>query len=202
MKRLSSIGLIGVALAITLITWIGSRWYDNRYPTWREEVQLSDGRIVVVKQKHQYYENYGTSQSWVTFSLPEMGGEQTWHSYLKPMRIDVADGKVYAFGRPRGDGQVQFYVYPLHYLVAFKWSGLSFERIPFMNVPEQIRSSENVFPCVPANRDVVLNWKQKENNWCPPSDSKGLLVRNFDLNSYDTLAQEYARRAGGKTITE
>ena len=79
--------------------WLAWQWYQSRYPTWKEEVQLSDGRVIVVEQKHEVYENYGTNQSWVT-SLPEMGGERTWHSHLLPMRAMFMEEKVYEFWTP------------------------------------------------------------------------------------------------------
>ena len=32
--------------------WPVCRGYDARYPSWEEEVQLSDNRIIAVKQRH------------------------------------------------------------------------------------------------------------------------------------------------------
>lgn len=194
--------LVILALAGGGVGWATWRWYEHRYPTWEEEVQLSDGRVIVVKQQREYYDNYGTAQSWLTLSLPELGGERTWHSYLEPMRVDVVEGKVYAFGRPRGDKQVQHYVYPKQYLVAFVWNGTEFVRVPFMSLPTQARSSENIFPCLPPDRSTQLKWPVKEASWCPPSDNKGLLTRKINLSAYVDLANEYARRSGGLPITD
>jgi hypothetical protein len=188
--------LVIVALVAGASLWAYMTWHAQRYPTWTEEVQLSDGRVIVVRQKHEVYDNYGTNQSWVTFSLPEMGGERTWHSYLKPMRIDVHNGKVYVFGRPRGDRQVQYYDYPRHYVVAFGWNGTAFERIAFAHLPVLLRERENVFPCVPADRNSTVSWSYKEAHWCPPSDTKGLLTRTISLGVYEELARDYARRDG------
>jgi hypothetical protein len=192
-----------VALSfVAAIASVACKWYEARYPIWREEVRLSDGRSIIVTQKHEYYEDYGTNQAWVTFSLPEMGGERTWHSYLKPMRIDVIDGVVYVFGRPRGDRQVKYYQYPRHYLVAFKWDGNSFARVPFLSLPSDFRRRENIFPCIPDSRGSLITWPQKEANWCAASDSKGLLTREIDLQVYERLAIEYARRDGGVPLTD
>jgi hypothetical protein len=197
----------GIIVVVALLVVVGAafsgwNWYKSRYPTWHEEVRLSDGRLIVIKQKHEYYKSYGTNQSWVTFSLPELGGERTWHSYLKPMRIDVHDGKVYAFGRPRGDRQVQYYRYPRDYIVAFQWDGEAFKRIPFNSLPLTLRASENVFPCIPERRSSVTTWAAKEAQWCPPSDSKGLLTRDIDLSVYQKLAIDFARRDGGVPLSD
>ena len=100
LKRSNLVLGVGALLLICVAAWPAWQWYDSRYPAWEEEVQLSDGRVITIHQKHEYYDNYGTNQSWVTFSLPEMNGKQTWHSYLVPQRVDVDQGKVYVFGYP------------------------------------------------------------------------------------------------------
>lgn len=89
-------------LVIGSVALLGWNYYQNRYPSWDEEVRLSDGRIITIQQKREVFDNYGTNQSWVTIDLPELGGKQVWHSYLMPQRVDVVDGKVYVFGIPRG----------------------------------------------------------------------------------------------------
>ena len=195
--------LLPIALLILLIgTWLSWKWYDSRYPTWDEEVQLSDGRVILVTQKHKYFDNYGTDQSWVTFSLPEMGGKQTWHSYLKPMHLDVYQGVVYVFGRPRGPKQVAFYQYPKYLMVAFKWNGADFERIPFANLPDVIRQEENLFSCVPQIRRGLISLAVKNRDWCPPSSDKGQLTKKINLEAYQELATAYARLDGGSVISE
>jgi hypothetical protein len=117
------IGLSALGLLLLTPSWLGWRYYKDRYPTWREEVRLADGRVVQVTHRHEVYQNYGTNQSWVTFTLPELGGERTWHSHLVPQRVDVADGRVYVFGAPPGLRQFKFYRKPKNYLVAFRWNG-------------------------------------------------------------------------------
>jgi hypothetical protein len=193
--------LLAVLLACGA-AWSTWQWYQGRYPAWREEVQLSDGRVIVVKQKHEVYENYGTNQSWVTFALPEMGGEQTWHSYLKPMRVDVHDGKVYVFGRPRGPRQFEYYRYPKHYLVSFVWTGSTFNRIPVAQVPESLRRDENIYPCVPNLPLSLLSRAEKDNRWCPSQGENNQFGRRIDQVAYDELAISMARLSGGPPISE
>ncbi|MFC3148798.1 hypothetical protein [Piscinibacterium candidicorallinum] len=174
-------------LVVIFLTW---RWYDARYPSWEEEVRLSDGRVITIKQKHDYIKNYGTRQSWVTFSLPEMGGKQTWRSYLIPMVIDVADGKVYAIGAPRGPSNYNIYDSPRYFLVAFEWNN-GFQRIPFLSVPPALRETANVLRCLPplSHRPVTIADKAKQ--WCDPVFSD-LDARVIDERRFKTLSDKYA----------
>jgi hypothetical protein len=190
---------LAVLLAIGLIGW---QWHDKHYPSWDEEVQLADGRVITINQKREYYGDYGTNQSWVTITLPELEGKRVWHSYLIPMHVDVSKGQVYVFGRPRGPRQVQFYRYPKNNMVAFKWAGSEFVRIPFMDVPESVRAEENILSCLPPDHKKLVTLKQKSAQWCEPSGDKGQFVKHIDLDAYRELANAYARLDGGKPISE
>lgn len=181
-------GLLLLAAAAT----VGLNLYQTRYPSWYEEVRLLDGRLITIHQKREYYENYGTAQSWVTIDLPELGGKRVWHSYLMPQRVDVSDGKVYVFGLPRGDRQLERYRFPKHYMVAFQWNGVEFDRIPFLQVPEQVRQEENVYPCIPLSTSGKLEATYKETTWCPPRGDKGQLTKRLDLSIYSKVADEWA----------
>jgi hypothetical protein len=167
-RLLTKIGASISLILLGLVGWSAWAWYENQYPSWSEEVKLYDGRVIVVKQKHRYFENHGTVESWVTFSLPEAGGKHTWHSYLKPMRLDVSNGRVYVFGQPRGPKQVQYYRYPKNHLVAFVWKDSEFIRIPFMHVPASLRTAQNVFRCIPTDNGKLLTLEKKSANWCEP----------------------------------
>ncbi len=187
--------LLGVLALSCVVTWLGYSYYQQRYPSWDEEVRLSDGRVITIHQKRQYYDNYGTNQSWVTIDLPELGGKQVWHSYLMPQRVDVVGGKVYVFGVPRGDRQLEYYRYPKYLMVGLTWDGSNFVRIPYLAVPESIRKEENVFPCVPheaqlATRAVTTALKAK--SWCPMRDASGRSSREIDLEEYKRFADDWA----------
>ena len=190
--RLNKPLLLLFFLAVGVATAFGWKYYKERYPSWYEEVRLSDGRVVTIHQKRQYFENYGTNQSWVTIDLPELGGKQVWHSYLMPQRVDVLSGKVYVFGIPRGDRQLEYYGFPKHYMVAFIWSDGSFIRIPFLDVPESVRAEENVYPFVPLPLISKITISQKSTSWCPPRGDKGQLTRHLNLEAYTAVADEWA----------
>ena len=189
----------GILLIGALAAW---QYYDTRYPSWKEEVRLSDGRIITIHQKHEYYKNYGTNQSWVEIDLPELGGRKVWHSYLKPMRVDVFQGRAYVFGKPRGPRQITHYRYPENHMVAFIWTGSEFARIPFLQVPEAIRQDENVYSCVPVPKPKKLLLLTKEKTWCPASGDKGQFVRQINLKAYQELAVSFARLDGGKPLSD
>ena len=200
--------LFGVIALTSLVALSGAcafayySWHLNRYPSWREEVRLSDGRTIQITQKHEYYANHGTTQSWVTFSLPEIGGKRTWHSYLTPQRIDVVGGRVFVFGFPRGDRQYAYYKYPKNYMVAFVWNGTEFRRLPFLNLPAESRIGENVLSCVPAGLPRFVSLAKKSQSWCPPRGDEEQFRQIIDLKAYQSLAEFFARLDGGKPISE
>lgn len=181
--------ILGAAAAV------GWNWYQTRYPSWYEEVRLSDGRVITIHQKREYYENYGTAQSWVTIDLPELGGKQIWHSYLIPQRVDVVNEKVYVFGIPRGDRQLTYYKYPKYFMVGFVWRGSMFERVPFMSLPANIREAENVLPCLP--KEVGINSsrvavQKKDQAWCLRRNNSGKSSQRIDIDEYKALADKWA----------
>lgn len=189
--------LIFGGVVLLLAALLGWKYYDSRYPSWYEEVRLSDGRVITIHQKHEYYDNYGTNQSWVEIDLPELGGKRVWHSYLIPQRVDVVAGKVYVFGMPRGDRQYYHYSDPKNFLVAFIWNGSEFSRVPFLAIPESARREENVYSCVPPVRRSVLTATAKDANWCPPKGDDAQFSRQINLLAYQAAALRYSRRAGG-----
>jgi hypothetical protein len=167
--------------------------FDNHYPIWSEEVRLSDGRIINIYQMREFHENYGTAASWVLINLPEVGGWRIWSSNLRPQRIDVVNGRFYAFGSPRGDRQYSLYDAPINYMVGFTWDGEGFQRIPFLNVPEQIRAEENVIPCISREFKGELTVSAKDKKWCPPRGSKKQFTKRIDLIEYQKLSSEFGR---------
>lgn len=118
-----------------------------------------------MKQTRDFIEGRGTRKTTLHFSLPEMGGEQTWEHWLYPAMIGVANGKVYVVGRASGTRQFSMYLHPKYAYVAFEWRDSEFQRIPFLSVPEQLRTRENVRWCHPGGDDSKKP-VQPPGAWC------------------------------------
>ncbi|MBX3610559.1 MAG: hypothetical protein KF871_11750 [Hydrogenophaga sp.] len=202
LMRINKPLLFLISVGIGVFSWLGWSYYDRRYPSWYEEVQLSDGRVITVHQKREYFDNYGTNQSWVTIDLPELGGRQIWHSYLMPMRVDVIDGVVFVVGRPRGPKQMAFYGYPKMHLVAFRWSDGVLSRIPLSSVPTSILSEENIYSCLFRAKSDLLSHEAKLKNWCPPSGERGQFAKKIDMGEYKRHADAMAALANWKNRSE
>ena len=185
--------LIGIAVVL-VIAGIGYAWFDYRFPSWKEEVLLPDGRKIIVRQRRDFIEGYGTRKTWLTFSLPEMGGEQTWSEYMQPILIGVgSDKKVYVVGWPSGEKQMSRYRHPRYGYVAFGWDSGAFERIPFMSVPAALRLEENVVRCNPGKD--FLAWAEKSTHGCN-EESVYLegISRKIDLQQMEAWALARAKR--------
>jgi hypothetical protein len=121
--------------------------------------------MIVVKQRRDFIEGRGTRKTWLTFSLPELGGEQTWSGSLYPTMIGASKGTVYVVGRPRGSTQFSMHSYPRYVYVAYQWREGRFQRIPFMEVPEPLRQRENIRWCLPGGDDSK-NSVRIAGRWC------------------------------------
>jgi hypothetical protein len=194
--------LLAGVIAVVLVG-AGLVWYDYRFPSWQEEVLLPDGRMIVVKQRRDFIEGYGTRRTWLTFSLPEMGGERTWSEWLYPTMIGAASGNVYVIGRPRGSTQFSMYAFPRHTYVAYQWRADKFERIPFLDVPELLRLKENVRWCLPGGADSKIIVPGAA--WClerlGPHD-KFPMPQLVDLSVREAEAIDWARSAGQQPASD
>ena len=175
------------------IAALGYAWYDYRFPSWKEEVLLPDGRTIVVKQRRDFIEGYGTRKTWLTFSLPEMGGEQTWVEHMQPILLAVSKtGEVFVVGWPSGFKQMSMYRLPRYGYVAFQWKEGTFRRVPLLSIPEELRQEENLIRCIPQQRHVA--WKTKLASGC---DSNSNYVpeesRRIDLTKMQDWALKDAQ---------
>ena len=196
-KRFRAIWLIAIVLVC------GSAWlyFDYRFPSWNEEVMLSDGRLLSVHRRHEYIEGYGVRRTWLTFSLPEMGGRQTWTEWMYPAIVDVNDGKVYVVGYAPGFKQFSSYLNPRYLLVAYVWNGTSFARIPLLSVPEKIRQQWNVLPC--SSRGEFTTSNAKKSGWCGQSGTYELgVTREINLIRLEAIARRTASIYNESTFSE
>lgn len=117
------------------------------YVTWKEEVKLNDGRVIVVTQKRHCFAAYTGGnvancierESWLTVKLPEFGNQAiVWHENLKPKILNVHDKKLYVVGTPATGREFDLYDKPRPPYIGFLWVGGQWERIPFADIPAAI----------------------------------------------------------------
>lgn len=190
------------AVAVAAISALSYLWYDYRFPSWKEEVRLPDGRTIVVRQKRDFIESYGTRKTWLTFSLPEMGGERTWVEHMKPILLTVTDkGEVFVVGWPSGFKQSSMYLLPKYGYVAYRWDGASFQRVPFLSVPESLRQEENLVRCM--QHSTYLSWQTKQSFGCDEDDKYvEAASRRIDLQRMQAWAIRNARYSNAKPQSE
>lgn len=196
-KRLLIAGAV-----LLLIAGLTYAWFDYRFPSWEEEVLLPDGRKIVVKQRRDFIEGYGTRKTWLTFSLPEMGGEQTWTEYMQPVLVAVSrEGQVYVVGWPSGQKQMARYRHPRYGYAAFRWGTRGFERVPFVSIPEDLRQEENLIRCFP--KPAFATWESKLRAGCN-EDGEYVLggIRTIDIHRMQGWALRQAERQNIKPLSE
>jgi hypothetical protein len=111
---------------------------------WREEVQLSDGRVVEITQQRQYeeaYDGHGRStivrDAWIRFRLPETDfKEVVWHEQLIGMRFDVVDGKPFIVAYPATGQEFDRYGKPVPAYLGYSYENGQWHRVPFSEIPE------------------------------------------------------------------
>lgn len=186
--------LTALLLAVGGLGW---QWYQRHFPSWDEEIKLFDGRMIMVHRAHKFNTEHALIETSLTFDLPEMGGKQTWREFLYPAIVDVYQGKVYVVGDVRGSLR-QFGAYrdPRFLYVAFVYEGGGWTRIPFIEVPQQVRSSENIPGCVTdASRS---SWSYKQTGWCGDGGSWQLgAQRTISLQVRESVAKKMLRMVDG-----
>lgn len=140
---------------------------------WKEEVKLSDGRIIIVTQKRRYDGGVSTLQgantlvreAWLTLRLPEFGDQDiAWHENLEPQVLNVFDGKLYIVGIPPTGLEFDQYGKPNPAYIGYRYENGSWVRIPFEKIPEAIYDTNLLIATAPPNKSghVTLADKEKE----------------------------------------
>ena len=117
------------------------------YVTWKEEVKLNDGRVIVVTQKRHCFAAYTGGnvancierESWLTIQLPEFGDQEiVWHENLKPSILNVHNGRLYIVGAPATCVEFRTYNRPIPMYIGFVLAGGQWKQIPFEEIPAAI----------------------------------------------------------------
>jgi hypothetical protein len=181
--------LIVGGVILLLLAVLGWQWYQQHFPSWNEEVQLSDGRMIIVHRAHKFNTEHALIETSLTFDLPEMGGKQTWREFLYPAIVDVYQGKVYVIGNAISFAQRSAYFSPRYSYVAFSFSNGTWIRIPFDTVPQTARMRENIVWC--DSRGEMKIWAFKTTGWCDRA-------AKFEIGYARLVDLEFQRKAALK----
>jgi len=150
---------------LVLMTVVGlvacERTEYSQFVTWREEVHLNDGRIIVVNQKKRLGAGMAR-ESWLTINLPEFSAQPiTWHESLDPLIVNIESGKLYVVGSPPSVVEEEKYGNPHPDYVGFVWENGTWNRIPFEQIPQQIYDTNMLIDGVVPAGTTLLTLQQK-----------------------------------------
>ncbi len=157
--------LLGIFMTLTACSGTGS---------WDEQIQLTDGRIITIEQWRRYEQSYDGDkvaklqrEARIRFNVPELGKDAVeWKERLMPIVLNVHAGKWYIVGFPPTGAEFDYYKWPRHTYVPFRYDNGKWQRIPFKELPKEIYQSnlwlgnnppENS-PAKQADRDAHV-WK-------------------------------------------
>lgn len=114
--------------------------------TWKEEVKLLDGRVIIVEQKRRYDRGYTGQEvanipreAWVTFKLPEFSNQDiVWHESLEIRVLNVFEGKLYIVGFPFTYREFQNYGKPAPPHIGYRYENKQWTRLQFNQIPAAI----------------------------------------------------------------
>jgi hypothetical protein len=126
---------------------------------WDEEVQLIDGRVIVVRQRRtgeSLYDGHAVNaqptKGYLKFLLPEIQTTPIeWSDKFMPLILNVHEGAVYVGGMPFIGRQFQEFKRPRSGWVVQRYnpSTKKWERIPASKTPEPIRKTNLLIDLVP-----------------------------------------------------
>lgn len=184
-KTLKNIGIL--TLLFTLSGCLGLLHED--YREWQEEVQLNDGRVIVVTQKKKCSSGYtGKEQvaciareAWLTMNLPDFSDQPiTWHENLRARVINVDQENLYIIGIFPTQREYYLYQQPEPPFVAYRWENHAWVRIPFEQVPESIYDANMLYEGVPPPGIKYLSLEKKASKEVNGKPTYSPWVRRID----------------------
>ena len=131
------------------------------YITWKEEVQLNDGRVIVVEQKRRV-EGVFFREAWLTINLSEFSARPiVWHENLGPLIVNIHDGRLYVVGFPPTGREIKQYGNQAPPDIGFVWENGKWIRIPFAKIPEQIYTINMLRKGFPPRGTSFLSLEEK-----------------------------------------
>lgn len=154
----------------TLITFaimaaiLGGLYYWTTSGTnheWQEEVNLADGRTIVVEQK-RHFEGRTMREATVSFTIPEISAKPIeWHEPLIPLVVNINEGKLYVVAYPLTKEQYAIQGKPSRGYLCYQWVNGAWKKIPFEGVPSTIYQSNMLIWPYPGNESHVLTLAEK-----------------------------------------
>jgi hypothetical protein len=134
---------------------------SGEFVTWREEVKLNDGRVIVVEQKKRDVEDMDR-EAWLTINLPEFSTKPiVWHENLRPLTVNIDGGRLYVVGFPPTGVEGHQYGCPRPPYVGFVWENGTWNRIPFEGIPERIYTTNMLTYRFPPRGTTLLTLEEK-----------------------------------------
>lgn len=154
--------------------------------TWKEEVQLHDGRKIIVTRSHTYGRHGEIGQGRlisgrsILFKIPGTDESVEWSSdgSLSLLLLDFKDGVPYIAGKPNTCPSFNSWGRPNPPYVFFKYADKKWHRIPFQEFPDRL------------NTNIVVSTKSDEKTILQEMRSRGYVTvevqrkLNNDLDDY------------------
>lgn len=152
-KSILLLGLLGCLLNLAAC---------SPYVTWKEEVKLNDGRVIVVEQKVRT-EGPIPREDWLTINLPEFSQQSiVWHEHLVPLIVNIDEGRLYVVGEPQTEREVRQYGCAEPPYLGFVWESGRWVRIPFEKIPERIYSVNMLLEGLPPTGTSLMTLEKKD----------------------------------------
>ena len=140
LNRWSSLLILGILVTLTACSGTSS---------WDEEIRLNDGRTITIEQWRKYASAYDGDkvarlqrEARIRFKVPELGNATIeWHERLTPLVLNVHDGRWYLVGFPPTGAEFEYYKWPRHTYVPFRYESGKWQRIPFKELPKEVYQS-------------------------------------------------------------
>jgi hypothetical protein len=160
--------LVFVFSSISCVSSLSQR---ENFREWKEEVKLSDGRIIVVTQKKRCEgaytgQNYApciAREAWLTLNMPEFSSQPiVWHESLNPIILNLSKGQLYLVGNFPTQREFRMYGGPQPPYICFKLVTGEWARIPFEEIPSDIYEINMLIESIPPDGIKYLSIDKKQ----------------------------------------
>jgi len=133
------------------------------YVTWKEEVMLNDGHLIVVEQKRRMEGQIGR-EAWLTMSLPEISPQPIiWHENLAPLILNIDEGRLFVVANAPTGLEQRKYGTPTPAYYGFEWKNGVFVRIPFKEISKNIYTTNLLLGGSPKKGESFIDIRTKNN---------------------------------------